>query len=127
MAHYKSNQRSTSAKLRIKDVLPIDPKPHTDITDFLFKSLMAKLGVTNLKTYLQQLRVAIAICVVACTAAGGYFYDLQGFLWGLLAGLAAPAGLLWFGIVVSYVVVYVTVLLIVWAVLFYGFFWLIKF
>ena len=127
MAYYKSNQRSTAAKIRIKDVLPIDPRPHTDITDFLFKSLMAKLGVTNLKTYLQQLRVAIAICVVVCAAARGYFYDLQGFLWGLLADLVAPAGLLWLGIVVSYVLVYVTVLFIAWAVLAYGFFWLISF
>ena len=127
MAHYKSNQRSTTTKLRLKDVLPIDPRPHTDITDLLFKSLMEKLGVTSLKTYLQQLRIAIAICVVVCAAVGGYFYGLQGFLWGLPAGFAAPAGLLWLGIVVSYVAVYVTVLFMAWAVLFYGFFWLISF
>ena len=127
MAHYKSNRRSTTTKLRLKDVLPIGPKPHTDTTDLLFKSLMARLGVTNLKTYLQQLRIAIAVCVVVCAAVGGYFYGLQGFIWGLLAGFAAPAGLLWLGIVVSYVAVYVTVLFMAWAVLFYGFFWLISF
>ena len=80
-----------------------------------------------MKTYLQQLRIAIAVCVVVCAAVCGCFYGLQGFLWGLIAGFAAPAGLLWLGVVVSYVAVYVTVLFIAWAVLFYGFLWLIRF
>ena len=71
MAHYKSNRRSTTAELRLKDVLPSDSKPHTDITDLLFKSLMEKLGVTSLKTYPQELRIAIAICVAVCAAVGG--------------------------------------------------------
>jgi hypothetical protein len=65
----------------------------------------------------------IAFCVVVGAVYGAY--SGAGFFWYGLAGLVAPAALLWGGLIFFYCAVILGVFFGAWALLIFGFFWLV--
>jgi hypothetical protein len=131
MAYRKSNSRSSignrsgKSSFRVSDYVPTWSQSNTDAVTLIFKELMEKIGVTDLKSYFERLMLPIALCVVVGAVYGAYTGGLSGFFWYGLAGLVAPAALLWFGIIVCYCALILGVYFAAWAAIIFGFFWLV--
>jgi hypothetical protein len=82
------------------------------------------MGITGLRSYLQKLRIPIVVCVLLGAVMGGNRSGIEGLLWGALGGIAAPAVLLWLGVIVGYVAVYLGAFVAAWAVILSGLYWL---
>ena len=116
----KSYSRSKNHKQSWTDAVPRWSQTQTDTTNLMARMLFEKLGITDLESYFEKLMPAIVVCVVLGAGIGAYRDGLSGFfLWGL-AGIAAPAALIWLGVVLSYVAVYVALIFAVWFALFYA-------
>lgn len=89
--------------------------------------LMLKLGVTDLPTYLRELRTSIAICMVIFACYGASEYGLTGAAIGGLLGLAGPALILWGSVmaigiaifIAVYVMSWLAILFVLWVLLFH--------
>lgn len=119
----KSHRRP---KPDVLDAVPLFRRKQIDSTNLMFILLMDEIGVTDIPSYFQKLRTWIAATVVICAALGASSYGLKGFIWGALAGIAAPAGLLWLGVVLGYALVYLAVFFAAWAVALFLLYWLIR-
>jgi hypothetical protein len=119
----KPHRRSKSEVL---DAVPLFRRKQIDATTLMFVLLMDEMGVTDIPSYFQKLRTWIAAAVVICAALGTSWYGLNGFIWGALAGIAAPAGLLWLGVVLGYALVYLAVFFAACAVLPFLLYWLLR-
>jgi len=124
MAYRKTSSRSSKSNFRPSDYVPTWKQSQTDTVNLIFKDLMGNIGVTDLKSYFERLMLPIAFCVVVGAVYGAYSGGLSGFFWYGLAGLVAPAALLWIGIIVCYCALILGVYLAGWAVIWFGFFWL---
>ena len=116
----KSYSRSNRSKSSWSDAVPRWSQAQTDTTNMIARMLFEKLGITDLKSYFEKLMPAIVVCVMLGAAIGAYLDGFSGFFWWGLAGIAAPAALIWLGVVLSYVAVYVAMVFAVWAFLFYA-------
>jgi hypothetical protein len=125
MAFRRSNSRKQSTQFKAGDYVPTWNQPQTDTVNLIFKDLMGKIGVTDLKSYFERLMLPISFCVVVSAVNGAYSGGLYGFFWYGLAGLAAPAALLWIGIIVCYCAVILGVFFAAWAAIVFAFFWLV--
>lgn len=131
MAYRKTNNRSSKSyrsgksSFRAGDYVPTWKQSQTDTVNLIFKDLMGSIGVTDLKTYWERLMLPIAVCAVVGAVYGAYSGGLSGFFWYGLAGLVAPAALLWFGIVACYCALILGVYFAAWAAIIFGFFWLV--
>lgn len=117
--------RSGKSSFRSSDYVPPWNQSQTDTVNLIFKDLMAKVGVTDVASYFHKLFMPIVICMLIGAVVGGYTAGFPGFIWYGLAGLVAPAALLWVGIIVSYCAVILGVLFAAWAAIIFGFFWLV--
>ena len=118
------NNRSGKSNFRAGDYVPTWKQSQTDTVNLIFKDLMGNIGVTDVATYFHKLFIPIVLCMVIGAVVGGYTAGFPGFIWYGLAGLVAPAALLWVGIIVCYCAVILGVYLAGWAVIWFGFFWL---
>jgi len=119
------SHRSGKSNFRAGDYVPTWSQSQTDTVNLIFKDLMAKVGVTDVATYFHKLRILIVLCMFTGAVVGSY---TGGFATGIgygLAGLVAPAALLWFGIIVCYCAVILGVFFAAWAAIIFGFFWLV--
>ena len=116
----KSYSRSNNRKSPWTDAVPRWSQTQTDTTNLMAQMLFEKLGITDLKSYFEKLMPAIVVCVILGAAIGAHRDGVSGFfLWGL-AGIAAPAALIWLAVVVPYVLLYVAMIFAAWYVLFYA-------
>lgn len=113
-------RRTPSGKVSLTDVLPIWTTEHSDTVNLVAASIFWGHGITDVSSYYQKLRIPIVICVILgalfCASSPG----LTGFILGGLAGFAAPAVLLWLGVLLAGIVMYLAVYAAVWAVILYG-------
>ena len=86
---------------------------------------MAKVGVTDVASYFDKLFIPILLCMVIGAVVGGYTAGFPGFIWYGLAGLVAPAALLWFGIIFALCAVILGVFFLAWAGIIAAFFFLV--
>jgi hypothetical protein len=103
---YRSPKRSSGRQLKPSQVLPIWTPANTNAANIVVKELLAHLGITDLRTYFHQLRVAIAICAIAGACIGVSVYDTKGLILGALIGVATPAALIWLGVVLTMIVIF---------------------
>jgi hypothetical protein len=113
---YRSKRNS---KFRPADALPIWNSNQQDAANVVFEALMLKLGVTDLPSYFRELKLYIAICVVICTCYGASEYGLTGFAIGGLLGMVGPAAILWLGVMLIGLAIFIAVYVLSWmAILF---------
>jgi len=113
----KPNSRSSRHGPQWIDAVPRWTYAQTEATNRLAQILFLKFGITGLGSYFGNWWALVAICVLLGVASGGYFGGFQGALWYGLAGLAAPAALIWLTAVLSYAAVYLLVFFAVWALI----------
>ena len=82
-----------------------------------YQALLSKLGITDTASYFRQLRIPIAISVVVCACIGASDYGIKGFILGGLAGLLAPAALLWLVVLLVGIAIYLGLFVAAWAVI----------
>ena len=126
---YRSSKRSSWRNLKPSQVLPIWTTTHNDTANIVVTEMFARIGVTDVRSYFQQLRVAIVICVVvgACmgTSMGASGGAVKGLLIGAILGVAAPAALIWLGTVLSMIVIFLAVYCAAWAAIFCFGWWIL--
>lgn len=120
-----TNRKRHSRKVRLTEVLPIWTTAQSDTANMVFMSVFLKFGITDTKSYFQRLRFLIALCVVAGALGGASVYGLQGFFFGGLLGVIAPAGVLWVGVMLVLISMYLAIYAIAWAVILFLLWWLI--
>jgi hypothetical protein len=131
MAYRKSNSRSSKgyqsgkSNFRPSDYVPTWNQSQTDATNLMTKALFSRLGISDLPSYFFRLAAPIVICALVGAAYGAVTNGFWGFVWGLLGGIAAPALLLWLAVIVSYCAVILGAYFAAWAVIIFGFFWLV--
>ena len=122
----KSYSRSNSRKQSWVDAVPRWSQAQTDTSNLLARMLFEKLGITDLKSYFEKLLPAIVVCVVAFAGIGAYRDGISGFFWWGLAGIAAPAALIWLAAILSVVAVYIAAVVAAWFVLIYAVFFILS-
>lgn len=122
----KSYSRSNSRKQSWTDAVPRWSQAQTDTSNLLARMLFEKLGITDLKSYFEKLLPAIVVCVVVFAGIGAYRDGLSGFFWWGLAGIAAPAALIWLAAILSVVAVYIAAVVAAWFVLIYAVFFILS-
>ena len=80
-----------------------------------FQALLSRMGITDIPSYFQKLRIPIAISVIVCAAVGAATYGIPGFLLGGLAGLLAPAALLYLAVLLVGIAIYLAMFCAAWA------------
>src|ERR1035437_1383453 len=106
---YRSPRKSTGRKFHVSKVLPIWGISQTDTVTMTFKLLMHKLGIGTMQDYFRKLRILIVISVLVCALTGASGYGFKGFILGGLLGLAAPAAILWLGILAVGILIYMAI------------------
>ena len=123
---YRKSRSTANVPAKFRLLVPTWGQAQTDTTNLLFKVLMDKLGVTDGPSYFRRLWFWIGACVVLGAVFGAHRNGVEGVIWGALAGIVAPGGLLWLGVILSCVFVYMAVFFAAWAVLLYGLLWLLR-
>ena len=96
MAYRKSSYRRTSwRKVKPSEILPIWTTSHTDTANLAFALAMERVGVTDIPSYFRKLPISITLCAVIGACIGIAMHGFEGFIVGTLAGMAAPAVLIW--------------------------------
>jgi len=80
-------------------------------------SLLERFGITDVRSYFQKLRIPIAISVTVCACLGASSHGLKGFLIGGLLGVIAPVTLLWLGVMLVLITIFLAIYFIAWAVI----------
>ena len=122
----KSNSCSNSQGPQWIDAVPRWTFAQTESSHLFAQVLFFRLGITGLGSYFGKWWAPVAICALLSVAMGAYFGGFQSALWYGLAGLAAPAALIWLTAVLSYAAVYLLVFFAVWALLINGLLWLLQ-
>lgn len=112
MAYRKASRR----KFQYSQVVPIWTSTHTDTVTLAFQALLSKLEIVDAASYFRQLRIPIAISVVVCAAVGAANYGITGFFLGGLAGLLAPAALLWLAVLLVGIAIFIGIYIAAWVV-----------
>lgn len=86
---------------------------------------MHKLGIGTVRDYFHRLRVLIAISVLVCALTGAFNFGIKGFAIGGLLGLAAPAAILWLGVLLIGIAIFVAIYVAAWAVILWVAWWLL--
>lgn len=106
-------------------VLPIWSSANTDAANIVVKELLARIGVTDVKSYFTQLGFVIALCAVVGASMGASSHGANGLIAGALLGVVAPAFAIWICTVVVLVVVFLAVYCAAWAVIVYLASWIL--
>jgi len=122
---YRPTRRSSGRKFHVADALPLWTPDHSETANLVFLAALERFGITDLKSYWHKLRMVIVISVIVCMLIGASNYGLKGVILGGLLGLAAPAVLIWLGVMLTMIVIYMAVWCAVWAVIWVVFWWLL--
>ena len=118
-------RKPAGRKFKVREILPIWGASQTNAVNMAFEALMVKLGVSDMRSYFLKLRIWIVIAVLVCALGGAYNYGIKGFILGGVLGLAAPAAILWLGILLIGVVAYLAIYCLVWALILWAAWWLL--
>jgi hypothetical protein len=113
MAYRKTHRR----KFQYSQVVPVWTSTHTDAVTLAYRALLSKLGITDTASYFKKLRIPIAISVIVCACIGVYGWGVPGFFLGALAGLLAPAALLWLAVLLVGVAIFLGIYIAAWALI----------
>ena len=122
----KTNSRYSRQGPQWIDAVPRWTYAQTEATSHLAQMLFLRFGITGLGSYFGKWWAPVAICALLGVAIGAYSGGFQSALWYGLAGLAAPAALIWLTAVLSYAAIYLLVFFAVWALLINGLLWLFQ-
>lgn len=122
MAYRKSSGR----KFHPRQVLPAWTTANTETVNLVFLSMLERFGITDVPSYFRQLRIPIVISAIVCGCFGASGHGIGGLLIGALLGLIAPAALLWLGVVLIGITIYLAVYFAAWAVILCILWWLIS-
>lgn len=117
MAHQKEFIRHFRDKL--SQALPYWSSVHSGIANSIVVSLLLRLDISDVPSYLHKLRVPIAICVVVGAGQGAFDGGFAGFVIGGLLGLITPVVLIWLVVVLTLIAMFLLIYVICWSVLFY--------
>ncbi len=118
--------RKSGRKFRLRQVLPSWGAQHRAAVNMAFLSMLERFGISDLPSYFRKLRIPIVISAVICGGIGLSGNGFSGLLIGALLGLIAPAGLLWLGVVVAGIAIYLAVYFAAWAFILCILWWLIS-
>ena len=116
---YRRTKPSSWRKVKPSEILPIWTTSHTDTANLAFSLAMERVGVTDIPSYFRKLPISIALCAVIGACIGLAMHGIEGFIVGTLAGMAAPAVLIWAAIglfmIAAYLIGYATCMaLVLW-------------
>lgn len=114
---YRKTYGKTQRQIRPSSVLPIWTSQQSEVVTLAFQALMSKLGITDIPSYFRQLRIPLAISVIVCSCVGAANYGITGFVLGGLAGLLAPAALVYLVVLLLGIAIYLAVFFAAWAVI----------
>ena len=109
--------RSSRRKLELTKVLPIWTSVNTDTNNIMFLSCLEALGITDLRSYWLKLRILIVISVFVLACIGASTDGIKGLLVGSLLGFATPAALIWLGVTLIHIAIYLAIYCAAWAVI----------
>src|SRR5450759_385084 len=119
-------RKPAGRKVKVSEVLPIWGVSQTNTVNMAFEALMRKLGIGTMRDYFRKLRVLIAISVLVCALTGASGYGLKGFVFGGLLGLAAPAAILFFGVLLVGILIYMAIYVAAWALVICFLWWFLS-
>ncbi len=126
MGFRKPSKRTSGRRHPLKGLLPLWTTTHANLNTSLYLAGMAKLGITDISSYLRKLVLPILICSLFGAYAGALHSGLQGLIVGALSGFAAPAAVIWLAITLTHMAIYLTVICLAWVVLFYVARWILR-
>ena len=126
MAYCKISGKAQQRRFHPSQVLPIWTTTHTDTVTLAFQAVLYRLGITDTASYFQKLRIPIAIGVVVCAVAGSIKYGITGFFVGGLLGMLAPAAVLWMGVMLVGIAIFLAIYCLAWAAIWAILCWLIS-
>ena len=116
----KTNSRASRQGPQWIDAVPRWTFAQTEAASHLAQMLFLRFGITGLGSYFVKWWAPVAICALLGVAMGAYSGGFQSAFWYGLAGMAAPAALIWLTAVLSYAAIYLLVFFAVWTVLLYS-------
>ena len=114
---YRKTYVKAQRQIRSSNVLPIWTSKQSEVVTLAFQALLSRIGIVDTASYFRQLRFPIAISVVACACVGGVAYGIKGLVLGGLAGLLAPAALVYLVVLLLGIAIYLAVFFAAWAVI----------
>ena len=111
----KSSKKPIGRKLL--QVLPIWTPANTAVATLFFKDVLEKLGITDVRSYFQKWRIPIAISIVVCAWVGAASEGFKGCVIGGLLGIVAPIALLWLGVMLTLIALFLAIYVAAWAVI----------
>ena len=126
MGFRKPSKPASGRRHPLKGLVPLWTSAHADLNTSLYLAAMAKLGITDISSYLRRLVLPILICSLFGAYAGALHSGLQGLIVGALSGFAAPAAVIWLVITLTHMAIYLTVICVAWVVLFYVLRWILR-
>lgn len=122
----RNTRRPSWRNVKPSQVLPVWTTNHSNATNLVAGELLARFGVTGMRSYFTQMSVAIIISVVVCAIYGSSTsYGINGFFIGGLAGLFVPVTFVWFATLLVGIVLNLAIFCAVWAVIIYTIFWIL--
>jgi hypothetical protein len=112
--------RSSKSNFRVRNVIPHIPSENHL---WMFQMAMQKFGVTDFKSYFRKLAVPIALCAVVGAVVGAGMYGRWGVLWGTVAGVAAPAGIVYAVVSLGLILIYLASFFAAWVLIIYAARW----
>ena len=120
-----TRRKNSSAFHVVKEILPSYGSAQANTVNLVVASVFLYLGITDVDSYFRKLRVLIAICAFACAIYGASIAGHTGFSLGALCGVIAPAVLVWLGVVLVFLTIYLAVWFSAMACVLYALWWLI--
>jgi hypothetical protein len=105
------------SRQKFPQILPVWTSTHTDTVTMAYQALMAKLGITDVRSYIRQLPGFLAMCVVVCACIGAATFNITGFVLGGLAGLVLPAAFLYLLVLLAGAAIFLGIYIAAWAVI----------
>ncbi|MBK6593286.1 MAG: hypothetical protein IPG23_11365 [Burkholderiales bacterium] len=88
-------------------------------------ALLQKLGVTDIRSYFQKLRIPITASVALCSWYGASTNGATGLVIGAVLGLAGPAAGIWLGVIVIGAALLFAIYVLWWMAILYVLGWLL--
>lgn len=116
-------RKTTRRKFQYSQVVPLWTSTETNAVTMAFQALMSKFGISDFSTYIKQWRVQISLSVIVCAVLGAANYGITGFVLGGLAGLLAPAALLYLAVLLVGIAIVMGLYVLAWAAIWAIFKW----
>ncbi len=128
MAYRKSSYRTPRrSKTRVSQVLPTWTTTNDEVNTAIFMSCLALLDIHDLGSYWRKLKLAVICCVfigvcVGLANGGGY----KNLILGALAGYATPAAVIWLGITLAHIALYLAAYCFAWGLVIWLCWWFLS-